>query len=320
VPFDERSKGFVWFFSFFAYFSELEPGDGKEVILLLDEPGLSLHATAQSDFLSFIDGRLAERHQVIYSTHSPFMIQADKLERVRTVEDFDDEGTKVSSDVLAVDSATVFPLQAALGYDLAQTLFLGPDCLLVEGPSDLLYLQLLTSALEADGRDGLDERWVITPAGGATNLGTFISLLGSNQLNLAVLMDSQESNSQRVRNLLASRRITNRSIVLMDKFTQNEEADIEDLFEPSFYLSLVNGAYGGDLSAAIKVGDLGQGPRIVPRVERYFADNAIGNGHFNHYRPARFFLEEQAKLIGKVNAATLDRAESLFNAIDQLLH
>lgn len=48
VPFDERSKGFVWFFSFFAYFSELErQHPDTHLILLLDEPGLSLHATAQ---------------------------------------------------------------------------------------------------------------------------------------------------------------------------------------------------------------------------------------------------------------------------------
>jgi AAA domain, putative AbiEii toxin, Type IV TA system/AAA ATPase domain len=82
VPFDERSRGFVWFFSFLAYFSELEDaGDGRDILLLLDEPGLNLHATAQRDLLRFIDERLAPRHQTIYSTHSPFMIQADRLDR-----------------------------------------------------------------------------------------------------------------------------------------------------------------------------------------------------------------------------------------------
>jgi len=55
VQFDERSRGFVWFFSFFAYFSDIEQQDGRRTILLLDEPGLALHATAQGDFLRFID-------------------------------------------------------------------------------------------------------------------------------------------------------------------------------------------------------------------------------------------------------------------------
>ena len=53
VPFDERSRGFVWFFSFLAYFSKLEEESTQPLILLLDEPGLSLHATAQHDLLRF---------------------------------------------------------------------------------------------------------------------------------------------------------------------------------------------------------------------------------------------------------------------------
>jgi hypothetical protein len=312
VPFDERSKGFVWFFSFFAYFSELEPKGGEEVILLLDEPGLSLHATAQADFLDFIDGRLAERHQVIYSTHSPFMIPASHIDRVRTVEDVDDEGTKITSDVLRTDSATVFPLQAALGYDLAQTLFLGPDCLLVEGPSDLIYLQVLNQALEEGGEEPLDPRWVITPAGGASNLATFISLLGSNQLNLAVLMDATRAETQRVRNLLASGHLKAGSIALISEFTGNQDSDIEDLFEEGFYLSLVNGAYANQLKSPIKVADLpAGGSRIVPRVERYFEENSVGTGNFNHFRPAAYLLAEQAKLAPKLNAATRERARDL---------
>lgn len=320
VPFDERSKGFVWFFSFFAYFSELEPAGGEDVILLLDEPGLSLHATAQGDFLDFIDGRLAERHQVIYTTHSPFMIPPAHVDQVRTVEDVDNEGTKVSSEVLRTDAATVFPLQAALGYELAQTLFLGPNCLLVEGPSDLIYLQVLKEALRKAGRETLDERWVITPAGGASNLATFISLLGANQLNLAVLMDSARAETQRIRNLLSLRHLTASRIVQISEITGDDDSDVEDLFEEGFYLALVNGAYANDLDKALKVADLPPGgTRIVRRVEKYFSDESIGSGNLNHYRPAAFLLAEQAKLLQKLNDATLERAERLANKVNSLL-
>ena len=78
LPFDERSTGFQWFFSFLAAFSEYEYKD-EPVIILLDEPGLGLHGKAQADFLRFIEERLAPKRQVIYSTHSPFMVQPDKL-------------------------------------------------------------------------------------------------------------------------------------------------------------------------------------------------------------------------------------------------
>ena len=54
VPFDQRSKGFIWFFSFMVWFSAVEnrAGTSKDLILLLDEPGLNLHALAQPDFLA----------------------------------------------------------------------------------------------------------------------------------------------------------------------------------------------------------------------------------------------------------------------------
>lgn len=140
VPFDERSRGFVWFFSFLAYFSKLEEESTQPLILLLDEPGLSLHATAQHDLLRFINERLAPHHQVIFTTHSPFMIDPHSFHRVRTVVDDSETGTTVSADILKTDAESAFPLHAALGVELTQTLFVGPNVLLVEGPSDLIYL------------------------------------------------------------------------------------------------------------------------------------------------------------------------------------
>src|SRR5262249_3840279 len=103
TPFKQRSRGFIWFFSFLVWFDSVQHqlGEGKDkrpLILLLDEPGLSLHALAQYDFLRYID-RLAEIHQVIYTTHSPFMIHSDRLHEVRLVEDRDEVGTVISDNV-----------------------------------------------------------------------------------------------------------------------------------------------------------------------------------------------------------------------------
>ena len=57
TPFSERSAGFVWFFSFLVKFTQVKNA-GSPVILLLDEPGLSLHGKAQGDLLRFIDDKL----------------------------------------------------------------------------------------------------------------------------------------------------------------------------------------------------------------------------------------------------------------------
>jgi len=93
------------------------------MILLLDEPGLSLHALAQQDFLRYID-ELAKKHQIIFTTHSPFMCTVIRLHQVRMVEDKPREGTKISSNLSGSDPKTLFPLQAALGYTIAQTCYL----------------------------------------------------------------------------------------------------------------------------------------------------------------------------------------------------
>ena len=170
VPFDERSRGFVWFFSFLAYFSELEAAKEGDLILLLDEPALALHATAQRDLLRFMEDRLAPEHQVLYTTHSPFMIDPEHLERARTVMDVTDEGTKISADVFCVDEETVFPLRAALGYTLGQGLFSSAKTLLVENPSDLIYLDLLGAELFERGMPTIDSDWVRVPVGGAGTL------------------------------------------------------------------------------------------------------------------------------------------------------
>ena len=163
ISLSERSAGFVWFFSFLSQFKQLKKTTGNAIILL-DEPGLTLHGKAQSDLLRYIEERLLPEHQVIFTTHSPFMVPAERMASVRVVEDIIKHeggktvvlGTKVSSDVLSVDKDTLFPLQGALGYEITQSLFIGKNTLLVEGPSDILYLQAFSAALKNRKREGLD--------------------------------------------------------------------------------------------------------------------------------------------------------------------
>jgi len=54
IRLDERSTGFIWFFSFLVWFSEVQKQFGDNLVVLLDEPGLTLHARAQEDLLRYI--------------------------------------------------------------------------------------------------------------------------------------------------------------------------------------------------------------------------------------------------------------------------
>ena len=189
VPFSERSAGFIWFFSFLVKFAQLQEHQG-DVIILLDEPGLTLHGTAQKDLLRYFKEKLEPKHQLIFSTHSPFMVPADELSCVRTVEDVVttdargrkmSEGTKVRSDILATDPQTNFPVFGAMGFEITQGLIIAPDTLLVEGPGDILFLQAASRRLKELGRSHLDPKWAICPAGGIDKIMPFVSLFRGKQ-------------------------------------------------------------------------------------------------------------------------------------------
>ncbi|GAA3224687.1 hypothetical protein GCM10017691_12910 [Pseudonocardia petroleophila] len=319
VPFDERSRGFVWFFSFLAYFTELEEAQDTDLVLLLDEPGLSLHGRAQEDLLRLIDERLAPKHQVLYTTHSPFMVSSTQFGRVRTVIDHDPGGTRVSAEIFKADDDTAAPLLAAMGIDMSQTLFIGDNTLLLEGPSDLIYIDVLNDALAQEDRITLDPRWVKVPVGGAGKLSTFVTLLGSNKLNVAVLIDSSTKDQGAVRRLHDNGQMRPKALIKLSEIIGRTNADIEDLFDLDFYLALVNDAYSDKLPSAITPGDLNNDdPRVVSRIEQYFREGNINNGHFDHYRPAAVLLRPGA-VTSTPSTTTLDLAEQLFERINKLI-
>lgn len=332
VRLGSRSRGFIWFFSFLAWFSQQQKS-GKPLILLLDEPGLFLHASAQADLLNYIEKELMPHHQVVYTTHSPFMVDSKHFERVRIVRDKtmelqtgadplppEEEGTKVLADVLEADEGSLFPLQGALAYDITQTLFVGPNSLLVEGVSDILFIDTMTGVLSRAGKTGLSDKWTLSPVGGADKVSTFVALMrGQKSLNIAVLIDTQKKDQQKIANLYKEKLLKKKQVLTFAEFTKTAEADIEDMFDIGFYLELVNKEYKDQLAAPVTEAALPQHPRIVERLDQYFAANPLKSGTFNHYRPARYFAEHIAELEPKLSAATLTRFEEAFKSLNALL-
>lgn len=326
----ERSRGFVWFFSFLAWYAS-QQRTAKPVILLLDEPGLTLHGTAQADLLRYIETDLGKSHQVIYTTHSPFMVDPRHLERVRIVQDRgmeednvapDQDGTKVFQDVLLATPGSLFPLHGALGFEIQQTLFVGPNVLIVEGVSDLLYLQTMTGVLERRRRTGLSDKWIIAPVGGIDKVPAFAALFGPQKgLTVATLIDLQMKDVQTVENLYKRKLLQQSHVLTYAAFVGRTEADCEDMFGESPYLELVSREFKQDLSAPIQVQDLPQGgPRVLPRLERLFETHPLANGTaFNHYRPARYFSENIGALEPSIPDLTLRQFEEVFRRLNAML-
>lgn len=332
VSFDERSTGFVWFFSFLVWFSQLKDEYGDNLLILLDEPGLGLHAKAQQDLLRYIRDRLEPRYQVVYTAHSPFMVDPENLLRVRTVEDVlvEDEhgrvrevlGTKVGDEVLSTDADTVFPLQAALGYDITQTLFVGEHTLIVEGPSDLLYIQWFSHQLNSQGRGGLDRRWTICPSGGVSKIGSFLALFGGQKLHLAVFTDYHHGIKGKVRELRESELLKDGHVFSADMYADGEEADIEDLLGRSNYVHLVNECYSLAQDQRLPVERPGYVPeRVVQEVAEKFRTLPAQVPDFDHYAPAEYLMSKGHGLIDSFpeSGEALERFENLFKDLNSLL-
>lgn len=98
IELENRSAGLQWFLSFFLVFTYESEDAHEEAIVLLDEPGHSLHPLAQRDLTAFFNN-LAKTNQLIFTTHSPFMIDADRLDRVRKVFVGEGGSTEASSDL-----------------------------------------------------------------------------------------------------------------------------------------------------------------------------------------------------------------------------
>lgn len=312
LPLSNRSKGFNWFFSFIVWFSRIQEDKSNQYILLLDEPGLNLHAAAQADLLNFLDD-LSKEYQIIYTTHSPFMVPHNSLERVRTVYESKD-GTTIKDAIEEKDSDTLFPLQAALGYDIAQNLFINKNNLLVEGVSDLIYLTMMSSILEESGLQGIRDDITIVPVGGLDKVTSFISLLKGQNLNIVCALDTftDQKGKARLNSLIQQKIIKDKSILFFNEFSRNvgNIADLEDLFSIEEYLKFFNSAFDeyDDITSSV----IDANKPVIQQINKI-----IGKSRYNHYRPS-MTASKLGLSKGDFSQETIERFENLFKKINSL--
>jgi hypothetical protein len=236
VSLNERSRGFQWFFSFDMTFLHETQGTFKSAVILLDEPGLHLHAAAQRDLLKRMK-EYAKGNQLIYTTHMPFMIDMERLDNIRVCTENKEAGTKVTSDFYAADEDARFPLQAALGLSMSQSLFVGQYNLVVEGITDFWLLSTVAALLRADGQPSLDERIVITPSGGASKAAYVGTMLQGQQLSVVVLLDSDPEGQKVAEGLIKQWIMKDRHVLLLgNAIGRSKETTLEDLLTMDFYL------------------------------------------------------------------------------------
>lgn len=139
-------------------------------------------------------------NQTIYTTHSPFLVGPDELDLVRVVEMVDRTvGTKIHTEVTSDDPAALLPLQEALGYDLAQSLFSQQRNLVLEGLTDYWYIDSIGQLLREAGIADLNDKIALVPAQSAGKVVYFATILYAHKLKVAALLDSDNAGDQAAR-------------------------------------------------------------------------------------------------------------------------
>ena len=311
VELDQRSEGFQWMVSFYVVFFAEASEKHKNAILLLDEPGQSLHALKQAEFRETLS-KLSEKNQTIYTTHSPFLVGTNELDKVRVVEMVDrTTGTKVHLCLTATDSGAILPLQEALGYDLAQSMFFHKKNLVLEGLTDMWYLEALSELCKAEGKTGINDQIALIPANCASKVVYFATILHAQNLKVAALLDSDTEGDQAAKqdtlvNALSSKRILRTKDAYTGKVAN---AEIEDMLRDTL-LQIAKDELGWDA-----IGMAGT------QISRPVVDilSSVAKKDFSKYKLAKAFIrwsrdhslsdlqqneiEQSINLIAKINKA-----------------
>jgi hypothetical protein len=326
IAFGERSRGFQWFFSFYLTFLVESGKAHRGAIILLDEPGLHLHPTAQEKLLAFFQ-RISAKNQIIYSSHSMFMVDPDHVDDVRTVylrpKDATDPKSRAYTHVSEGaepegDRDTLLPMQAAGAYRLAQTVFLGKRTLIVEGISDYWLLKALSHYVQEHGGGGLHEDTVVLWAGGTSHMLPLASVMSAREQmgpnRLAVLLDSDRPGLEKARKLVEMLAHGQDSVMLLGDIIGVSRAEGEDLAE--FSELLVGLEQMGRKPSTVPTKAAGEGN--VEMLHRTFAAN--GWGTMTHGLKARITLsltELWWRGAATPAPATIERSKKLFADINE---
>ena len=320
VEFDQRSRGFRWFFSTFCTVYDLR-STTDDIVLLLDEPGLHLHPKAKREFLSFLDREIATEDVLVYSTHSPFMIDVDRAHQTKMVHKDPVDGTAVITDPGEADDYTRYPLQNVFELDVMETLVSRSQLLFVEDGTTYEYLYNISSLLEDTDASVLDRGWTVLPIGTLENTQTVRSVFDTAEREVAVVHDGDETSGWE-----APADVT---VVGIGAHARVDgAATIEDVLSEEFFLELVNRTYAAEISEARDAPDrirsdslakYGSNAPIVERLDRFFADHGIAGGSFDRARPAAYLQRNRDDFTAEVDMDTRKAFGSLARALNKTL-
>lgn len=321
VELENRSTGLQWFLSFYLVFLVESQGNHKRSVLLLDEPGMSLHPLAQRDLSAFFES-LADTNQILYTSHSPFLVDADRLERARKVYVAADGTTKATANLRHSEgrdeqAGAAYAVHSALNLSVAESLLVGCQPVLVEGASDQHYLAAIKSLLLSVGKITPKRELVFPPCGGTKTARVVASILTGRDATLPkVLLDSDGQGRRLADSLKAELYATNPERVLsVADFVGFQQAEIEDLFPPEYI--------AGELDRIVRDSEerlsdvIKEGEPFVGQVERWAKHQGLAlDPHWKVHLAVRTKQRLLSRGIGEISEDFVERWVNMFEAFN----
>lgn len=328
-PPTKRSDGFQWFLSFFINFMAGSKGEFKNTVMLLDNPGVYLHPSGQKDLLHTLE-EIAKTNQIVFTTHSPFLIDRKHLDRVRIVlKGGLREGTTIKEKFHPSNFDALEPIRASIGMTLGDTLFGSRKNLVVEGYSDNLVLEGISAFCERNGRAHLESKVAIISVGSADRVPYYALLLSKENLPHVIVLDNDSKGRRVKKSLLKDYGIDEEVVVTLDdidrKGLKGIDLEIEDLVDPTFYNRAVNESYAkilkGQSEERISVEELDASMvKQTKKYDRLFKDRNLGG--FDKVLVAKQLyniLSDEKCTPKSIGKGTLENFEKLFKIINQKL-
>lgn len=319
IELENRSTGLQWFFSFFLVFLNEKTDTHFGSILLLDEPGITLHPMAQKDLFKFFEA-LSIDNQILYTTHSPFLMDSNKLDQVKAVY-IDDIGYScVSSDLRAranygneSEQKAVFPVHSALGLSVSDVLFIGCKILLVEGPSDQYYLGSIKNILISKKIISPTHELLFLPAGGTKGIKSTCRILSYDEENYPSILLDGDSSGVVTRTALLSDMYSGKEnkIHMITDYYNLPDAEVEDFVDTNILRTIISRYFRGT-DDFIDIYD--DKKAIIPQIKRYVENSRLELPNGWKVEIAREYKKKTIidKTIESISSEKIDMWKNLF--------
>ena len=251
----------------------------KNAILLLDEAGLTLHPMAQKDLSKFFDN-LSKSNQLVHTTHSPFIIDTNNIDRCRTVYMDENGYTVVSSDLrqgaASLNEHSIYAVHAALGLSVSDILLQGCQPIIVEGPSDQHYLNAIKTFLIRESIICPKHELVFMPSGGVKGISGVVSIVCSKSDKLPfVIVDSDKSGKDAANKLISGTGLykdNQERVIDIHSLTELDNSEVEDIIPYSLLSKYISRLFN-----TIEEDDFeyDESLPIIPQIESFANDHLI---------------------------------------------